>query len=232
MIGNAAAAARLAGQNVRGPSQLKLEKLVQLMEESRCFGRVASVEFGVHTCLGVLEGNLIFLRPLVNVVCYQGINLPLDGEGAVQPLKRFTWVGTQGEACRTYFLGLSLRLRLRDHRCLNSSGIVSLNDFEVTDVCRSDDCQARKETFHIFHNTSDDCAGCQLLTCPCDASLNKPRSPMFEPSECHTGDFHRAGKFYVFVDMRVPILRYYCPSRWIETAAIVPAPFPLTSAHG
>ena len=35
MIGNAAPAARLTGQNVRGPSQLKLEKVVQFMKEQR-----------------------------------------------------------------------------------------------------------------------------------------------------------------------------------------------------
>jgi len=35
LIGNAAPAARLTGQNVRGPSKLKLEKVVQFMKEQR-----------------------------------------------------------------------------------------------------------------------------------------------------------------------------------------------------
>jgi len=33
LIGNAAPSARLTGQNVRGPSQLKLEKVAQFMKE-------------------------------------------------------------------------------------------------------------------------------------------------------------------------------------------------------
>ena len=35
MTGKAAPAARLTGQNVRGPSQLKLEKVAQFMKEQR-----------------------------------------------------------------------------------------------------------------------------------------------------------------------------------------------------
>jgi len=35
LIGNAAPAPRLTGQNVRGSSQLKLEKVVQFMKEQR-----------------------------------------------------------------------------------------------------------------------------------------------------------------------------------------------------
>ena len=35
MIGDVAPAARFTGQNVRGPSQLKLEKVAQFMKEQR-----------------------------------------------------------------------------------------------------------------------------------------------------------------------------------------------------
>ena len=35
MIGNAAPAARLSGQNARGPSKLKLEKVAQFMKKQR-----------------------------------------------------------------------------------------------------------------------------------------------------------------------------------------------------